>query len=77
MRSSASRAAGLRVGDVLSRLFDKPLGVLFTSSYREAGGTTQSSLLIAEHLSSAGAAARAAAGCWRTIWSIPAPRWSR
>jgi hypothetical protein len=44
---------GLRVGDVLSRLFRKPLGVLFTSSYREAGGTVQDSLLIARDLSSA------------------------
>ena len=44
---------GLRVGDVLSRLFDRPLGVLFTSSYREAAGTRQSRLMIAEHLSSA------------------------
>ena len=44
---------GLRVGDVLSRLFKKPLGVLFTSSYREDAGTVQSQLLIAEHMSSA------------------------
>lgn len=44
---------GLRIGDVLSRLFDKPLGVLFTSSYREEGGTRQSRLMIAEHMSSA------------------------
>ncbi|MBN9425097.1 MAG: phosphoribosyltransferase [Burkholderiales bacterium] len=44
---------GLRIGDVFSRLFDRPLGVLFTSSYRESAGTKQSSLLIAEHLSSA------------------------
>jgi hypothetical protein len=44
---------GLRVGDVMSRLFDKPLGVLFTSSYRENAGTTQSRLLIADHISSA------------------------
>ena len=44
---------GLRVGDVLSRLFDKPLGVLFTSSYREHGGTTQGSLRIADSISSA------------------------
>lgn len=44
---------GLRVGDVLSRLFDKPLGVLFTSSYRENAGTSQSRLLIADHISSA------------------------
>jgi hypoxanthine phosphoribosyltransferase len=37
---------GLRVGDVLSRLFDRPLGVLFTSSYREEEGTRQSRLMI-------------------------------
>jgi hypoxanthine phosphoribosyltransferase len=44
---------GLRVGDVMSRLFDRPLGVLFTSSYRENAGTTQSRLIISEHMSSA------------------------
>lgn len=44
---------GLRIGDVFSRLFNKPLGVLFTSSYREAAGTMQSRLMIAEHISSA------------------------
>ncbi len=44
---------GLRVGDVLSRLFDRPLGVLFTSSYREASGTLRSRLHIGEQLSSA------------------------
>ena len=52
---------GLRVGDVLSRLFDRPLGVLFTSSYRENAGTKQSKLMIAEHLSSAA--------------PLPGPRW--
>jgi hypoxanthine phosphoribosyltransferase len=44
---------GLRIGDVFSRLFDKPLGVLFTSSYRDDAGTAQGRLLIGEHLSSA------------------------
>ncbi|MEZ5660609.1 MAG: phosphoribosyltransferase [Burkholderiaceae bacterium] len=44
---------GLRPGDVLSRVFRKPLGVLFTSSYREKAGTTQSRLYISEHLTSA------------------------
>jgi hypoxanthine phosphoribosyltransferase len=44
---------GLRVGDVFSRVFDKPLGVLFTSSYREAGGTQQGRLILGEHLASA------------------------
>lgn len=32
---------GLRVGDVLSRLFRKPLGILFASSYRENGGRSR------------------------------------
>lgn len=44
---------GMRVGDVLSRIFDKPLGVLFTSSYRENAGTEQGTLLIADSISSA------------------------
>jgi len=39
---------GLRVGDVLSRIFDKPLAILTTSSYRDAAGTTQGSLDIAQ-----------------------------
>ena len=52
---------GLRVGDVLSRLFELPLGVLFTSSYREAAGTEQSSLQIADAISSAS--------------PLPGPRW--
>jgi len=44
---------GMRVGDVLSRLFDKPLGVMFVSSYREDGGTRQSRMYIGEHIASA------------------------
>jgi uncharacterized protein len=42
---------GLRVGDVLSRLFEKPLAILSTSSYREAAGTVRGSLDIAQHIS--------------------------
>ncbi len=52
---------GLRVGDVFSRLFERPLGVLFTSSYRAAAGTTQGRLLVGEHLASA--------------QPLPGPRW--
>ncbi len=52
---------GLRVGDVLSRLFDKPLGVLFASSYREQAGTLQSRLLIGDAIASA--------------QPLPGPRW--
>lgn len=44
---------GLRVGDVLSRIFDRPLGVMFTSSYREQGGREQGEIRIGEHLCSA------------------------
>lgn len=44
---------GLRVGDVFSRIFRKPLGILFTSSYRENAGMKQSRLIISEHMSSA------------------------
>lgn len=35
---------GLRPGDILSRIFDMPLNILSTSSYREAAGTIQGSL---------------------------------
>lgn len=38
---------GLRVGDVLSRIFDKPLGILATRSYVEKGGTVRGALSIA------------------------------
>lgn len=41
---------GVRVGDVLSRIFDVPLGILATSSYREAAGTQQGTLDIAQFI---------------------------
>lgn len=45
---------GLRVGDVLSRIFVKPLGVLTTSSYRTTGNVVgQGSLKIGTTISSA------------------------
>ena len=43
---------GLRVGDILSRVFDRPLAILSTSSYREGGGTRQGSLVISPAISS-------------------------
>ena len=43
---------GLRVGDVLSRLFDRPLAILSTSSYRGEGGTKQGHLTISASISS-------------------------
>ncbi|MBN8503811.1 MAG: phosphoribosyltransferase [Burkholderiales bacterium] len=39
---------GLRPGDVLSRVFDKPLAIMSTSSYRAEAGTVQGRLDIAK-----------------------------
>lgn len=41
---------GVRVGDIMSRIFDVPLGILATSSYREAAGTKQGDLDIAQFI---------------------------
>jgi uncharacterized protein len=41
---------GLRPGDVFSRIFDVPLAILSTSSYREEAGTVQGKLDIAKHI---------------------------
>lgn len=41
---------GLRPGDVFSRIFDVPLAILSTSSYREEAGKVQGSLDIAKHI---------------------------
>jgi hypoxanthine phosphoribosyltransferase len=38
---------GLRIGDVISRIYDMPLAILSASSYREAAGTQQGQLYIA------------------------------
>ncbi len=41
---------GLRIGDVFSRVFQVPLAILSTSSYREEAGTVQGQLSIGIHL---------------------------
>ena len=41
---------GLRVGDVLSRIYEKPLAILSTHSYSADGGTVRGELVIAEHM---------------------------
>ncbi len=41
---------GLRVGDQLSRIYDVPLAILATSSYREAVGTVRGELDIAQYI---------------------------
>ena len=41
---------GLRVGDVLSRIYELPLAILSTHSYAADGGTARSELIVAEHM---------------------------
>src|SRR5512137_3086139 len=41
---------GMRVGDVLSRIYEKPLAILSTHSYAAEGGTVRGELVIAEHM---------------------------
>ncbi|TAE58855.1 MAG: phosphoribosyltransferase [Nostocales cyanobacterium] len=41
---------GLRVGDILSRIYDLPLAVLATSSYNGLGKQERSDLIVSHHL---------------------------
>jgi uncharacterized protein len=41
---------GLRPGDILSRLFDRPLAIMSTSSYRAEAGTVRGHLDIAHYI---------------------------
>jgi hypoxanthine phosphoribosyltransferase len=41
---------GLRVGDVLSRIYEVPLAILSTHSYTEEGGKVRGQLIVAEHM---------------------------
>lgn len=41
---------GMRPGDILSRIFEKPLAIISTSSYRADAGTTQGHLDIAKYI---------------------------
>jgi uncharacterized protein len=41
---------GLRVGDILSRIYHKPLAILATSSYSGKGKQERGSLIFSEHL---------------------------
>lgn len=41
---------GMRPGDILSRVFDKPLAIMSTSSYRAEAGTQQGVLDIARYI---------------------------
>jgi len=41
---------GMRPGDVISRVFDKPLAIMSTSSYRSDAGTIQGRLDLAKYI---------------------------
>jgi uncharacterized protein len=41
---------GLRVGDILSRIYDKPLAILATSSYSGAGKQERGNLIFSQHV---------------------------
>ena len=41
---------GMRPGDILSRIFEKPLAIVSTSSYRADAGKTQGNLDIAKYI---------------------------
>lgn len=41
---------GMRPGDILSRIFEKPLAIMSTSSYRADAGTVQGHLDIAKYI---------------------------
>ncbi len=41
---------GMRPGDFFSRVYSKPLAIMTTSSYREAAGTVQGELDIAQYI---------------------------
>jgi uncharacterized protein len=45
---------GLRIGDMISRLYAMPLAILAVSSYRGAAGTQQGQLAIAESITTTG-----------------------
>ena len=42
---------GLRVGDIVSRIFKLPLAIIFTSSYVGEGGTQRGEISVSEHMS--------------------------
>lgn len=45
---------GLRVGDILARIYDRPLGILSTASYGGEEGQHRGALKIARHLTAIG-----------------------
>jgi hypoxanthine phosphoribosyltransferase len=71
--SCAWHAGGMRPGDILSRIFDKPLAIMSTSSYRADAGTVQGNWILPATSPPPRAKLRAKC-CWWTTWPIPATR---
>ena len=67
---------GMRPGDILSRIFDKPLAIMSTSSYRAQAGTIQGHLDIARYITTPQGEI-AGRCCWSMISRIPATRCTR
>ena len=67
---------GLRVGDVISRLFNRPLVVMAVSSYGGANGREQGGVRVGQNLAHT-CPRLGATCCWWMIWRIRAPRWGR
>ena len=65
---------GLRVGDVLSRIYERPLAILSTHSYAAEGGTMRGELVIAEHMTMTSPRLGDRACCSSTTWSTRATR---
>ena len=65
---------GMRPGDILSRVFDKPLAIMSTSSYRSEAGTVQGALDIAHYIHDTerrDCRASAAGGRFGGLWTHP------
>ena len=67
----------MRPGDVLSRVFDKPLAIMSTSSYRAEAGTIQGRLDMAKYITHAQGRAGRRVCCWSTTWPTRASRCAR
>ena len=62
---------GMRPGDILSRIFDVPLAIMSTSSYRAEAGKVQATWT--SRTTSPRRRARSPARCcWSTTWPTPA-----
>ena len=66
---------GMRPGDFFSRIYGKPLAVLATSSYREAKGTVQSNLDIADCMTGLAELEIRVAVLWWKAHSVLKPDW--